>query len=197
MKRFLCFLLSAVCLFAMAVFSAGCKNSGNEGCRYEITAEYVPETSTLTAMMKVEYKNETDNEISALKFNMYPNAYRESASYKPVSPSIFFRGLLDGKNYGCMEISSVSGAKNWEVTGEDENILCVYLEESLYPGDKITLDICFLTKLAKINHRTGVAQKAINLGNFFPVLCGYSDGAFYECVYYSDGDPFIFRVRCF
>lgn len=90
-----------------------------------------------------------------------------------------------------MEISSVDGAKNWEVTGEDENILCAYLEESLFPGEKITLNVCFLTKLAKINHRTGIGQKSINLGNFYPVLCAYLDGEFYECVYYSDGDPFV------
>lgn len=190
MKRFLCLLLSAVCAAALAVFSTGCKNSGNDGCRYEITAEYVPETATLTAMMKVEYRNTTDNEISALKFNMYPNAYREGAAYAPVSPVYSSAAYYAGKSYGSMEISSVNGAKSWEVTGEDENILCAYLESSLFPGDKVTLDVCFLTKLAKINHRTGVAQKTVNLGNFFPVLCGYANGGFYECVYYSDGDPF-------
>ena len=86
MKRILCFLLSAVFLVALAFGASGCKKSAGRTCAYEITAEYVPETSTLTAMMKVEYKNTTENEISALKFNMYPNAYRESASYKPVSP---------------------------------------------------------------------------------------------------------------
>ncbi len=197
MKRFLCFLLSAVCLCAFAVCSVGCKDSKNEGCRYEINAEYVPETATLNAMMKVEYKNTTDNEISALKFNMYPNAYRESASYKPVSPVYSSAAYYDGKSYGGMEIASVDGAKNWEVTGEDENILCAYLEQSLYPGDKVTLDIAFLTKLAKINHRTGITQKTVNLGNFFPILCGYANGEFYECVYYSDGDPFFSECASF
>ena len=191
MKRILCFLLSAVCLVALAFGASGCKKSAGRTCAYEITAEYVPETSTLTAMMKVEYKNTTENEISALKFNMYPNAYRESASYKPVSPVYSSAAYYDGKSYGGMEISSVDGAKNWEVTGEDENILCAYLEESLFPGEKITLNVCFLTKLAKINHRTGIGQKSINLGNFYPVLCAYLDGEFYECVYYSDGDPFV------
>ena len=197
MKRFLCLLLSAVSLFALALFSTGCEKNKNAACRYEITAEYVPETATLTAMMKVEYKNNTNDEISALKFNMYPNAYRENASYKPVSPVYSSAAYYDGKSYGGMEIASVDGAKNWEVTGEDENILCAYLEDSLFPGDKVTLDICFLTKLAKINHRTGVAQKTVNLGNFFPILCGYADGAFYECVYYSDGDPFFSECASF
>lgn len=190
MKRILCFLLSAVSLVALMIGAVGCKDSESGECVYEITAEYVSETATLTAMMKVEYKNTTANEISELKFNLYPNAYREDAAYQPVSAVYSSSAYYAGKSYGSMEISSVDGAKNWEIKGEDENILSVSLEESLFPGDKVNLNICFLTKLAKINHRTGVGQKSVNLGNFFPILCAYTDDGFYECVYYSDGDPF-------
>ena len=161
MKRILCFLLSAVSLVALMIGAVGCKDSESGECVYEITAEYVPETATLTAMMKVEYKNTTANEISELKFNLYPNAYREDAAYQPVSAVYSSSAYYAGKSYGSMEISSVDGAKNWEIKGEDENILSVSLEESLFPGDKVNLNICFLTKLAKINHRTGVGQLSL------------------------------------
>lgn len=197
MKRFFCLLLSACLLVAAAVLFVGCKKTQSAGCRYEITAEYIPETATLTAMMKVEYRNAGSEEISALKFNLYPNAYREDAAYRPVSPVYSSSAYYDGTSYGSMEISGVEGAESWEVTGEDKNILSVSLEESLFPGDKVTLDIGFLTKLANINHRTGVTQNTVNLGNFFPVLCGRSQGDFYECVYYSDGDPFFSECASF
>ena len=52
------------------------------------------------------------------------------------------------------------------------------------------LDIGFIVKLAEVNHRTGVTKNAVNLGNFYPILCGIKDGGFAETVYYSDGDPF-------
>ena len=149
MKRILCFLLSAVSLVALMIGAVGCKDSESGECVYEITAEYVPETATLTAMMKVEYKNTTANEISELKFNLYPNAYREDAAYQPVSAVYSSSAYYAGKSYGSMEISSVDGAKNWEIKGEDENILSVSLEESLFPGDKVNLNICFLTSLQK------------------------------------------------
>ena len=89
-----------------------------------------------------------------------------------------------------MVISSVHGSKNWEVMGEDENILYAYLERSLFPGDKVVLDVGFMTKLANVNHRTGVSKHTVNLGNFYPVLCGIKEDAFIETAYYSDGDPF-------
>jgi len=44
--------------------------------------------------------------------------------------------------------------------------------------------------LASVNHRTGITKKTVNLGNFFPILCGIKHDGFYETVYYSDGDPF-------
>lgn len=88
MKRFFCLLLSACLLVAAAVLFVGCKKTQSAGCRYEITAEYIPETATLTAMRKVEYRNAGSEEISALKFNLYPNAYREDAAYRPFPPCI-------------------------------------------------------------------------------------------------------------
>jgi len=158
--------------------------------RYEITAEYSPENKTLAGTVKVTFENTTDNELSVLKFQLYPNAYRKDALYQSISTAYSTSAYYKGESYGEMVISSVNGSKNWEVMGEDENILYAYLERSLFPGDKVVLDIGFMTKLAEVNHRTGITAKAVNLGNFFPILCGLKDGGFVETVYYSDGDPF-------
>lgn len=190
MKKVLCWVLSALCAATLIFVGVGCKKTTNGHSRYEITAEYVPETKTLTGAVKFTFENTTEEEISLLKFQLYPNAYREDALYRPVSEAYTSAAYYAGESYGEIVISSVNGAKNWEVMGEDENILYVYLTQSLYPGDKVVLDIAFMTKLANIAHRTGVTEKTVNLGNFFPILCGRKDGGFCETVYYSDGDPF-------
>ena len=52
------------------------------------------------------------------------------------------------------------------------------------PGLETCVEIGWRLTLANVNHRTGVAERAVNLGNFYPVLCVYEDGAFYECEYY-------------
>ncbi|MBE7079671.1 MAG: M1 family metallopeptidase [Clostridiales bacterium] len=190
MKRILGWILILVCTAWSAFVVSGCKNQENGYTRYEITAEYIPENRTLTGTTKVTFENGTDNEISVLKFQLYPNAYRQDALYSPISTAYKASAYYAGESYGEMVISSVHGSKNWEVLGEDENILYAYLERSLFPGDKVVLDIGFMTKLAQVNHRTGVTEHTVNLGNFFPILCGIKDGGFMETVYYSDGDPF-------
>ena len=190
MKKILGWVLILVCTALSLVTLSGCKNEGMGYTRYEITAEYIPENRTLTGTEKVTFENGTDSEISVLKFQIYPNAYRQDALYAPISTAYKSSAYYAGESYGEMVISSVHGSKNWEVMGEDENILYAYLERSLFPGDKVVLDIGFMTKLAQVNHRTGVTEKTVNLGNFFPILCGIKDGGFTETVYYSDGDPF-------
>ena len=176
-------------VFVFPAFSSCAKNSDGD-TRYEIIAEYIPTNKTLTGVAKVTFQNDTEREISTLKFLLYPNAYRKNAVYKPVSTLYQSTAYYAGESYGEMSISSVSGAKNWEIMGEDSNVLCVFLERSLFPNDKVVLDISFITKLANVNHRTGVTEKTVNLGNFYPVLCGIKDGGFLETVYYAVGDPF-------
>ncbi len=190
MKRPLSFFVLIATLLTACFFLSACKEEEKPHTKYELTAEYVPENRTLTGAVKVTFENVTDNEISLLKFNLYPNAYRQDALYKPLSKTYEQGAYYAGQSYGETVVSSVNGAKGWEVLGEDENILYAYLERSLFPGDSVVLDIGFMTKLAQVNHRTGVTAHTVNLGNFYPVLCGFKDGGFYECAYYSDGDPF-------
>lgn len=190
MRKWLVLLTAAVLFWALLpVF--GCGKSENVATRYEITAEYIPENKTLAGTVKVTFENHTTEKLSLLKFQLYPNAYRKKALYRPISTAYADAAYYAGESFGEMVISSVHGSKNWEVMGEDENILYVYLERELFPDDKVVLDIGFLTKLANVEHRTGITQNSINLGNFFPILCHFENGRFIENVYYSDGDPFV------
>lgn len=171
-----------------------CNNTENGYSRYEITAEYSPDTQTVAGAVKVVFQNGTDNALSALKFELYGNAYREGALYSPIPLSERDAAYYKGASYGETSVSSVNGSKGWEVTGEDENILTVDLTETLYPGEKVVIDIGFLTKLPSVNHPTGVTEKTVNLAHFFPVLCGWKNGGFCETIYYDVGNPFFSEV---
>ncbi len=190
MKKIFLFLTAICCALPLLLPLGGCKREKNAHAAYEITVEYSPDNHTVAGTTKLTFENNTDEEISLLKFNLYPNAYRKDALYRPLSKSYEGEGYYAGDSYGEIVVTSVNGSKSWEVLGEDENILYAYLERSLYPGDSVVLDVGFVTKLAAVNHRTGHTRHTVNLGNFFPILCGMKNGGFYECVYYSDGDPF-------
>ncbi len=189
MKR-LVWLVFCVLMISSCFGFSSCKKETEVGCRYEITTEYREESETLSGAVKVEYINQTGKDLTELKFNLYPNAYRKNALHPPLSENYFSTAYYDGADYGGITITSVNGAKSWSIDGVDENILTARLLSPLSAGDKIILDVSFVTELAKIEHRLGVTTKTVNFGNAFPCLCVCEQGEFIETAYSTFGDPF-------
>lgn len=190
MKKFICLCLAA-CTATAGLSLAACGKKQTNASRYDILASYDSETATLSGTVNFTYYNSTENEIGDLKFNLYGNAFRENAKFKPVSQSYANSAYYAGASYGNISVESVENCAGWNVGGEDENILTVTLNEPVYPDETAEITISYKLALAKVNHRTGVTENTVNLGNFYPVLCAYSSEGFKECPYYYCGDPFM------
>ena len=185
-KTAVIFAAAAVCAAALPL--AACQKAP-ERTTYDITCTYSEERGTLSAVCDVTYVNTADTDV--IKFNIYGNAYREGALYRPVSDELTGSAYYNGASYGGVQITAVEGGE-WTICGEDENILEVTLPGTLAGGDSCNISISYTLELAEVNHRTGIAKHAVNLGNFYPVACARDgDGNFLECPYYSDGDPFL------
>lgn len=186
-KRAVCLLLIAALCAALLPLAA-CAGQ-EERDLYSIEAEYAD--GTLRADMRFTYRNRTGEALRSLAFNLYGNAFREGAALPPVSASSRSAAYWNGESFGEMRILAVSPCAGWEVGGKDENVLYVSLENELFPDEEISMDISYELVLAKINHRTGISESAVNLGNFYPVLCAYEEGrGFVPCTYSPNGDPF-------
>lgn len=189
MKKFIT-LIIAICFTAAVAPTVACAEETRLS-HYDLYVSYDAEAQTLTGTVDFDFCNDTDNELSDLKFNLYGNAFRENATYKPVSKTYENRAYYAGKSYGGMEITNVENCAGWSVAGEDENVLIVNLTQPVYPEERVQVKISYVLTLAKVNHRTGVTPDAVNLGNFYPVLCAYTAEGFTECPYYYCGDPFV------
>ncbi len=190
MKKIVCLALTGALLLP-AFGLAACNRHSCARSHYTITGEYFPDTRTLSAEMTVEMPNVSEVSLGELKFQLWPNAYREGAKFTPVSERFASLAYYAGKNYGEIEIKGVGGAESFCVEGEDENILSLKLASPLAPGDCATVTVKFETEIAKINHRLGVTADAVNLANFYPILCDLEKDGFREYVYASSGDPFV------
>ncbi len=191
MKKLLSFIL-IIFSGSVLMFLPACGNDAEtDRSNYEIYVSYDKEDKTLTGTVKLDYFNNTDNELNDLKFNLYGNAFRENSKFKPVSETYKNRAYYNGESYGEMTVKNVENCAGWTVAGEDENILTVNLSSPIGPEQRYCLTINYTLKLADVNHRTGVTATTVNLGNFYPVLCAYSKEGFIECPYYYCGDPFI------
>lgn len=76
------------------------------------------------------------------------------------------------------------------IGGADENILYIIFKTPLYPDEKTDVEINFNVKLPNVNHRFGYGNNTINVANFYPIVCVFSEGDFDKSLYHYNGDPF-------
>ncbi len=191
-------IFTAVTLFSTILLTCIACNARREETKYlnhyGIEAR-LEESGVLYGTMEFIYYNQTDTILEFLDFNLFGNAFRQEAKYKPVEESYTHLAYYAGKSYGGMQIESVQNCKSFSIVGEDENILRVHLSTPLEIKQSVCIVIEYTLQLAKVNHRTGITEKAINLGNFYPIVCVYENGkGFFACNYYSNGDPFYSEV---
>ncbi len=192
-KKLATFLSVLLCLVSVFCFS-GCEKE-DKLSSYEISISL--DGQEIIGKQTFNYYNDTDTSVKELKFNLFGNAFRKDATYSPISASHMASAYPYGVNYGGMFVEKVSNNGSelpFEICGVDKNILLVKLPTEIFPDERISIDIAFRLNLALVISRTGANYKTINLANFYPQLCVKDENGFYECVYYSNGDPFYSEV---
>lgn len=160
---------------------------------YSIDAAYFPGKHTIEASVHISYINSYDVPLNSVSFHLYGNAYRRGAAITPISYYTSDKAYPNGASYGSMQVTSLKlNGKTAPiyVEGQDKDILTVMFDTALYPTARYEIDIKYTLTLANVLHRLGYNDNTVNLGNWYPVACIYSNGAFLKDPYYSNGDPF-------
>ena len=174
MKRMALVALSGI-LFLGSFFGwTGCTKQEKPRTMYEVVVEYKPMDNALTGAVKMDFFNSSDTELDCLWLQLYPNAYRKGGVYSPIGYEAMGEAYYAGESYGEISISSVLGCTGFTVGGEDKNVLYAQLEKPLAPGERITLDIGFSTRLAEVYSPLGKAERVVNLAGVFPTACASS-----------------------
>ena len=185
--------LFATTLLVLGIVMVGCNGCSKEKDRTSYHIECTLNNDKLTGVQTVEFYNSFENAISTLKFNLFANAFRQDATYKPISSQYLSKAYKYGESYGSIKIINCfqnDEKLDFKITGQDSNVLEVTLKEEVFPLNRVTIKIEYQLTLANVVARTGINDSTINLANFYPILCAYDENGFYECLYYSHGDPY-------
>lgn len=198
MKKILSLIL-IVAVLAGGIFSfVAC--SGNEIDKvsknlttYAISATLNDEDKTISAIQKVRYMNNSGESLSFVCFHLYPKAFREDAMVKPYTSlneaTCFPNGVSFG-NINILEVFVNNSKIDFEIIGDDENILKVDLGFELENKKSADIEIKFDLIIPNSTHRFGWYESNINLGNWYPIACVSQNGEFDMTPYFSIGDPF-------
>ncbi len=192
MKKFISYVCALTVLLSLfTLFGCNGCDSGDKRTSYYVDCSI--NGNQIEGCETLDFYNTFDNPVELLKFNIFANAFRQDATYKPIAAQYVNKAYKHGYSYGDFTVKdcSIDGKSvEHQICGEDQNILQVNLPEAVYPDESVELKITYTIKLANVVARTGVNDYAINLANFYPILCGYDENGFYECLYYANGDPY-------
>jgi hypothetical protein len=153
---------------------------------YDIKVSLDPETKLVEGTETLRWTNPSPDQVDALKFHLYWNAFRNNHS-------TFFKesgGQLRGdkadteKGWGYVDVTSMAwdgkdlrGGFRFEAPDdgntEDRTVLSVALPRPVGPGETITLQIAWKAKVPRVFARAGFVRDFFMFGQWFPKIGVY------------------------
>ena len=185
--------LSISCVFFGCTAKSDLDKIGKDKTEYIMNLTYNNTEHTVSAEQTVRYVNNTGKVLTNVCFHLYPNFFSSGAVNKPVSSLDASKAYPNGFSEGYIQIKKLlvnNKNANYEITGEDDNILDVKFNIALQPTALHEIYIKYVVEIPNILHRFGYGENVTNLANFYPIACVFEDGKFNTNPYHSNGDPF-------
>ena len=135
---------------------------------YTMNVELDPVAKTITGSMKAYWVNISTDKVPDIQLHMYLNAFRSNKSTfqkesgmspGPGKESVGWVEIKSMKDqYGNDLTKSSSFISPDDANPDDMTVLRVMLPKPVNPGDTVTLDISFKSKLPSQIRRTGYAD---------------------------------------
>jgi len=171
--------------FSQTIFE---KPLSPRNANYNIDVKFNPDKKLINGKMLLNWKNITNDTITELQFHLYLNAFKNSAT-------TFMKGTggrfkentardYEKNDWGWVDINSIRKTGD-DLTNNiefirpddgnemDKTAIRIPLNDSIFPGESIDLDIDFTSKLPKIIARTGFANDYFLVGQWFPKIAVY------------------------
>ena len=150
---------------------------------YEIQVTLEPDGKLFTGRETLRWTNPSDRPVSDLRFHLYWNAFRNSAStFSKESGGHLRRDEVDRKEgWGFINVTSMSWNGADLLKGsrfespddgnpDDRTVLSIPLPRPAAPGETITLEIGWKAKAPKVFARAGYVRDFFMAGQWYPKI---------------------------
>ena len=185
-------LVVTICFFACGKKNDNLDDIGASLTNYYLEVEYDDESKSVNSVCEIDFCNPTESMLKEIKLHLYVASFTRNSTSKVVSDLNYEKAFYNGESFATLNISrvqldGVDVGVSYE--NEDDDIMVINLNSSLYPTERININIEYSFTLPNCNHRFGYGENTINVGNFYPIVCAYDNGWRTES-YCSTGDPF-------
>jgi hypothetical protein len=149
---------------------------------YQIDAHLNPDTKVITAKETLTYHNASGRPLDVFPFHLYLNAFQPKSTWMKEArrDSVLAAEYNDRKYFGSITVTSfaIDGLGDFskkmesiardDGNAEDHTVFQVHLPKPVPPGENITFQIGFQSKLPSVVARTGYRNNFIMAGQWFP-----------------------------
>ncbi len=179
---------------------------------YDIQARLVPDTKTVLGHEVMTWTNDSATPVGELRFHLYMNAFKNNRTTFMTESGGAHRGFkADKDNWGFITVKKIAVRDGADLTGamaavqpddrnpDDQTVMKVDLPAPVAPQASITLVIDFETKLPKVFARAGFSGNFFMIGQWFPKIGVFWNGAWNCHQYHAHSEFFAdygaFRVE--
>ncbi|MEE8392531.1 MAG: M1 family metallopeptidase, partial [Anaerolineae bacterium] len=149
------------------------------------------ETKTLTAHETITYVNTTADPIPDLTFHLYLNAFRDRNSFFLREESVHRGYGWDSDHPGWIKVTGVRLAGGTPLVLEeieDGTLARADLPIPVAPGEAVEIELDFEARLPRVFARTGYADDFFMVGQWFPKLGVWEDGAWNAYPFHANAE---------
>lgn len=160
---------------------------------YTLSCVMHEEDGTLAVTQEICFQNRTGDTLPDLVLRTYANAFAQEETSPAAIEELYEQTYGDVFSPGSISVQGV-----W---WQDEIVPYAYQDEaqtqlridtgSIAPGDAGTLRIMYVLFVPECAYRFGRTGDLWQLGNAFPILSVWQEGAWRTDEYYPIGDPFL------
>ncbi len=158
-----------------------------------ITAEFFPEAGQVKARQTMHLQNRSGQMHSDVVLRTYANAF-SSEEYSPAAiEDVYDQSYPGGFSEGSISITEVllgGQASGHAYDDAAKTVLHIALATAWQPEQWIDITLDYVIQIPDTAFRFGHASGIYTLGNVFPILSVWEDGAWRTEEYFPLGDPF-------
>lgn len=159
-----------------------------------INGVFSPDTHTMDATQLMHIQNRTGQSLSELILRTYANAFLLEDTSPAAIEENYDECYSKGFSVGGIDVKQVLvNGKAASISYKDKakTVLSISLDTPLAPDEKTELSLEYCITIPQCAYRFGYMENVYQLGNAFPHLAVFEEGAFRTEEYYPIGDPFV------
>ncbi len=158
-----------------------------------ITAEFFPEAGQVKGRQTMRLYNRSGQTLNDVVLRTYANAF-SSEEYSPAAiEEVYDQTYPAGFSEGSISLSNVllGGQKSgFAFDDAAKTVLRIALDTAWQPQEWIDIALDYVIQIPDSSFRFGHSSGIYTLGNAFPILSVWENGAWRTEEYYPLGDPF-------